>query len=140
MLILQITAVLIAICFICWAMAGKYLGLPPAMYGSIVMGISSVTLAFVSFFKGESFGLDEVSGKKYLIILIVSMINGLGVYFFSTSMQRDSDVGIFSSSVSAYMVVLSPIVGYFLYSEGMPLNKIFGLSLIVSGVFIATQN
>ena len=139
MFFLQITAILIAVGFIGWAMAGKYLGFPPAMYGSIVMGISSITLALMSFQKGEFLEISEVGIKKYLLILALSSVNGLALYFFSMNMQKPTDVGIFSSSVSAYMVVLAPIIGYFLYAENISSNKIIGVCLIIAGVLTATQ-
>lgn len=98
-------AAFIAMCFNLWPITGKVLQLGPwsALLAAIGTG---VTIIAFSWSQARNY---PVTQKAVLLMLGVSVLNGIGMSFYGLRTQKD-DADRFIALVVVLMIILAPII------------------------------
>ena len=78
---------------------------------------------------------DGVFKKSLPLIVCMSLLIGISI-FLGFFLIKTTDVSYFYSLRTGTRIVLITLVGYFLFSEKITLQKIIGITLILAGIIM----
>lgn len=121
--------VFIAVSFVAWPIAGRYMGLPGSWNMNLVMMGSLLTLIPLSL-------RSMVTGPSpawigVVVMVVVGAINGLALHVYAgkTAAGTDINVTTFICTVTVLMVVITPFNDWLLNGQTFSLRQIAGIIL-----------
>lgn len=133
--IVIILAFLIATTFVGWPIMSRYCGQNAAWSGSIVFFFTAITP--ILFSSTTLLRTPAPDSKSLMILSAAGILNGLGVYFYSQTLEKVGDQsGTFIVTVSIAMVMVAPILSYLFNGETLTTKQFAGLACAVSAVYL----
>jgi drug/metabolite transporter (DMT)-like permease len=129
-----ITAALIALGFVSWAIIGKYSQASGAWVGTVVMLETGLVVALMS--KNQL--TAPLPTVKALVILSVGAIaNGLAVVYYAAKITDTAiPTGVFVVFVVVFMAMLAPLLDWLLNGQMPTLHQAAGFFFVIIGIYL----
>ena len=127
-------AVLIALGFTSWPIAGNYLKACSGWVGTIVMMATAVVVALLSIKQFST--VPALNVKAILLLIIVGIINGVSVYLYSVKVADATiPTAAFMVTVSILMAVSAPFLNWIINSAVPNPQQVVGFGLAAAAIY-----
>ncbi len=97
-----------------------------------------IFLYFIYLIKSDNFSINNIKSldnKDFGISIMAALTTVLATVFL-ISLLKNNDASYVIPHVQPCVILLTMLVGYYLYDEGITKNKSFGAILIISGLVL----
>ncbi|HEX8946826.1 MAG TPA: hypothetical protein VF829_01255 [Candidatus Paceibacterota bacterium] len=120
--------------FVLWPIIGKFSGATSAWVTILVAAGTLVSCMPLSL---QSAIQSGVSIRSTLILLLAGAVNGIAFYFYSVHTANPSaQTGTFMVTVIVAMLLLTPILSYFVNHEVLTLKQFTGMACAALTVYL----
>lgn len=131
------TALLIAIGFTSWGIAGRYSQANGGWVGFIAMGITTLVIGILSF---KQLRIEALTGKMFMIIAIAGALNGAAVCAYSFKVTNVAiPAATFMVTVSIFMAVVTPCLDWTINGTAPNLRQVIGYVLAVGAIYFLSK-
>ncbi len=121
--------------FVLWPIAGKFLGMNGSWVTTIVVVGTSLSALALASQSAMASGVPSI--RSCLLLLIAGVVNGVALYFYSVKAADPLvSTGVFITTVTTVMLVMGPVLGYFLNGETLSSRQVAGLIGAVVSVYL----
>lgn len=124
-----------------WQTIAKMSKMPSSMISIMVAASTAIfVILWLLFHKEVTF--TGITGKGVSLLILCGIVNGLGMALVGTLITSNSgfDISKYMTIITGLLPVVSVITAFILLRENISPMKIFGVIVIVIGVYIINQS
>lgn len=129
--------VLAAICYSGWNLVARKAGVNQYV---LILAVCITTLLPILLYAGPKAMQSSVSTQAMCILIIAGIINGFGFIFYGQALGNQmTDLSVLLPILFGVMVLFSFFGGVWFFNDPMNTSKLFGVMLIVMGIYLINQ-